>query len=133
MLLVAPVQASRRKNIPDNYHDLAQREKLYWQRSDIPAVTHIDFSSRIQTVHQETNLPFWKLIQSLKKQTTYGLVLNTSFNVRGEPIVCSPYDAYRCFMQTEMDYLVIQNFLFCKTDQPDWKNKEKWATRFKLD
>ena len=133
MLLVAPVLESRRKTVPDNYHDLSQREKLYWQRSDIPAVTHIDFSSRIQTVHEDTNPRFSRLLLAFKKQTDYGLLLNTSFNVRGEPIVCTPFDAYRCFMQTEMDYLVINNFMFCKTEQPDWEQKEKWATRFKLD
>ncbi len=133
MLLVAPVLASRRKVIPDNYHDLSQREKLYWQRSDIPAVTHIDFSSRIQTVHEETNPRFKKLLLAFKKQTNYGLLLNTSFNVRGEPIVCTPHDAYRCFMQTEMDYLVINDFMFCKKEQPDSERKEKWAARFKLD
>jgi carbamoyltransferase len=106
---------------------------LYFKRSDIQSVTHLDFSARIQTVHKETNPRYWGLINAFKQQTGYGVVVNTSFNVRGEPIVCTPEDAYRCFMSTEMDYLVINDFLFCKTEQPEWQNKEKWKRTFKLD
>ena len=103
------------------------------KRSDVQSITHLDFSARIQTVHKETNPKYWKLINEFKKQTGIGLVVNTSFNVRGEPIVCSPYDAYRCFMSTEMDYLVINNFVFSKKEQLDWKNREKWRIKFKMD
>jgi carbamoyltransferase len=133
MLLVAPVKKDRRNKLPDNYHDLPLWDKLYHKRSDVQSITHLDFSARIQTVHKETNPRFWGLINAFKKLTGYGLVVNTSFNVRGEPIVCSPIDAYRCFMSTEMDYLVINDFVFCKTEQPDWENKEKWMIKFKMD
>ncbi len=133
MLLVHPVAEGRRKELPTNYSQLPLKEKLYHLRSDIPSITHIDFSARIQTVHQETNPRYWKLISEFKKQTGYGLVVNTSFNVRGEPIVCSPEDSYRCFMRTEMDYLVIGDFVFHKENQPDWKEKDNWQKEFVLD
>jgi carbamoyltransferase len=133
MLIIAPVRKKRRTTLPENYHDMPFWDKLYYSRSDIQSVTHLDFSARIQTVHQETNLRYWELINSFKEQTGYGLLVNTSFNVRGEPIVCTPYDAYRCFMSTEMDYLVINDYLFVKTEQPDWQNKEKWLVKFKMD
>lgn len=133
MLFVAPVNEERRKQLPEGYHDMPLWDKLYHERSDVQSVTHLDFSARIQTVHEETNPRYWQLINAFKKETGYGLVVNTSFNVRGEPIVCTPYDAYRCFMSTEMDYLVINNYLYCKTDQPDWENREKWRVRFKMD
>jgi carbamoyltransferase len=133
MLLVAPVQEERREKLPNNYENLPLWERLYFKRSDIQSVTHLDFSARIQTVHKETNPRYWGLINAFKQQTGYGVVVNTSFNVRGEPIVCTPEDAYRCFMSTEMDYLVINDFLFCKTEQPEWQNKEKWKRTFKLD
>jgi len=133
MLLVQPIVESRRKTLPASYDELTLKEKLYFIRSDIPAVTHIDFSARIQTVHKETNPRFWHLINEFKRQTGYGLVVNTSFNVRGEPIVCSPEDAYRCFMRTEMDYLVLNDFLFNKTNQPEWKETDSWKEEFLLD
>ncbi len=133
MLMVAPVKEKRRKKLPDNYHSLSLWEKLYFERSDIQSITHSDFSARIQTVHKETNPRYWELINTFYEQTDCGLIINTSFNVRGEPIVCTPYDAYRCFMSTEMDYLVINDFVYCKTEQPDWKNKEKWMVKFKMD
>ena len=100
-------------------NELEQVEQSYL-RSDIPAVTHIDFSARIQTVHKETNEKYWQLLNAFKEKTGYGVILNTSFNVRGEPIVCTPEDAYRCFMRTQMDYLVLENRLFKKSDQPEW-------------
>jgi carbamoyltransferase len=84
-------------------------------------------------VHKDTNPRYWELINEFGNLTGYGLVVNTSFNVRGEPIVCTPYDAYRCFMSTEMDYLVMGDFVYCKTEQPDWRNKEKWAVDFRMD
>jgi carbamoyltransferase len=133
MLLVHNVQEKRRKQLPDNYRSLPLMEKLYYLRSDLPSITHIDFSARIQTVHKETNPRYWTLIDQFKQQTGYGLVVNTSFNVRGEPIVCTPEDAYKCLMRTEMDFLVIGNFIFDKKDQPEWTEKDDWKEEFKLD
>lgn len=133
MLLTAPVKENRRNKLPDNYHDLPFWEKLYYKRSDVPAITHLDFSGRIQTVRKETNPRYWELINAFKNMTGCGLIINTSFNVRGEPIVCTPHDAYRCFMSTEMDYLVINDFVYCKKEQPDWQNKEKWVVKFRTD
>lgn len=133
MLLVHNVQEKRRKELPDNYRSLPLMEKLYYLRSDLPSITHIDFSARIQTVHKETNPRYWTLIDQFKQQTGYGLVVNTSFNVRGEPIVCTPEDAYKCLMRTEMDFLVIGNFIFDKKDQPEWTEKDDWKDEFKLD
>ncbi|MBD80510.1 MAG: hypothetical protein CL840_16455 [Crocinitomicaceae bacterium] len=133
MLLVAPVKESRRKSMADNYMNLPFWDRLYTERSDIQSVTHVDFSARIQSVSKQTNERYWNLISEFEKQTGYGLLVNTSFNVRGEPVVCTPYDAYRCFMSTEMDYLVIGDYLYEKTKQPDWQNKEKWRVVFKKD
>ncbi len=133
MLLVQPVVKERRKPLPNGYDSFSLKDKLYHLRSDMPAITHIDFSARIQTVHKETNPAYYELVQEFKKLTGYGVVVNTSFNVRGEPIICTPEDAYRCFMRTEMDYLVIENFLFRKTEQPEWKEKDNWQKEFTLD
>ncbi|MCX6352950.1 MAG: carbamoyltransferase [Bacteroidetes bacterium] len=133
MLLVKPVVKSRRKTLPDNYNQLNLRDKLYHVRSDMPSITHIDFSARIQTVHKETNPAYWELINAFKKRTGYGVIVNTSFNVRGEPIVYTPEDAYRCFMRTEMDYLVVGNYIFNKKDQPEWMEKDNWKEEFVLD
>lgn len=133
MLVVAPVKESRRLKLPDNYNDLPLWERLYHQRSDLQSITHLDFSARVQSVYKETNPRYHALIQEFKSQTSYGLVVNTSFNVRGEPIVCTPYDAFRCFMSTEMDYLVVGDFVYTKTEQEDWENKEKWMVKFKMD
>ena len=117
----------------ENYHELEMYDRLYHLRSDIPAITHVDFSARIQTVHPETNPRYHQLIKAFKKITGYGVIVNTSFNVRGEPIVCTPEDSYRCFMRTEMDYLVINDFLFAKQDQPYWEKDESWQQEFALD
>ena len=133
MLLVAPVNDSIKKQLPENYYNLSLWDRLYTERSKLQSITHLDFSARVQTVHQNTNKRYWQLINEFKKITGYGIVVNTSFNVRGEPIVCSPYDAYRCFMSTEMDYLVINNFVYKKTQQLNWQNKEKWRIKFKMD
>jgi carbamoyltransferase len=133
MLLIADVNEERRKKLPDNYQELDLWEKLYFERSDVQSITHLDFSARIQTVHKETNPKYWQVINTFKEKTGYGIVVNTSFNVRGEPIVCTPEDAYKCFMRTEMDYLVVNNFILKKTEQPDWENREKWMEKFKLD
>jgi len=129
MLLVHPVRENLRNNLPKNYHELTLREKLAVERSSLPAITHIDFSARIQTVHKETNPRYWNLINEFKKQTGCGVLVNTSFNVRGEPIVCTPEDAYRCFMSTEMDILVIENFIFDKEAQPEFYD----VTQFEKD
>ena len=133
MLLVAPVQESRRTEVPQNYNSLPLYERLYHLRSDVPSITHVDFSARIQSVSKETNPRYWQLIDTFRKKTGYGVVVNTSFNVRGEPIVCTPGDGYRCFMRTEMDYLVMGNYLFDKKSQPDWDKKDIWKEEFKLD
>jgi carbamoyltransferase len=133
MLIVSPVKEKRRAILPTQFHDMPLWDKLYYKRSDIQSITHLDFSARIQTVHQDTNPRYWSLIHAFKQQTGFGLVVNTSFNVRGEPIVCTPFDAYRCFMSTEMDYLVINDFVYAKTEQPDHDNREKWHVKFKMD
>ncbi len=133
MLLLAQVKKERLKSLPGNYFHFPLMERLYIERSDIPAVTHIDLSARVQTVHRDTNPRYWQLIETFRKNTGYGIIVNTSFNVRGEPIVCSPDDAYRCFMRTEMDYLVINDYLFVKTEQPEWAEKDNWREQFKPD
>jgi carbamoyltransferase len=133
MLLIADVKECRRKKLPDNFNELDLWEKLYHVRSDVQSVTHLDFSARIQTVHKETNPRYWQLINTFREKTGYGIVINTSFNVRGEPIVCTPEDAYKCFMRTEMDYLVVNDFILKKTEQPDWENRERWMEKFKMD
>ena len=119
--------------MPENYNSLPLKDKLYYSRSSLPSITHIDFSARIQTVHKETNPRYWNLINAFKKKTGIAMVVNTSFNVRGEPIVCTPSDAYKCLMRTEMDYLVIGNFVFDKKKQPVWKEDKKWQTEYQLD
>jgi len=133
MLMVADVNDSRKAKVPDNYYDLPLMERLYVNRSDMPSITHVDFSARIQSVHAETNERYHTLIKKFKERTGYGVIVNTSFNVRGEPIVCTPDDAYRCFMRTEMDYLIVGDYLFSKTEQPAWDKKDNWQEEFKLD
>lgn len=133
MLLVADVREELRNKIPDNYYELSLRDRLYFKRSEIPAITHIDFSARIQSVNKETNPRYWGLINKFKEKTGYGIIVNTSFNVRGEPIVCTPEDAYRCFMRTEMDYLVMNNYIFNKKEQPEWNKNDNWQIDFVLD
>lgn len=123
MLLVLPVSPERCNQLPEGYHQSDLYSRLYFERSDVPAITHIDFSARVQTVSKTTNERFWKVINEFKKLTGYGIVINTSFNVRGEPIVESPVDALRCFMNTEIDYLVLNNYLFDKTQMGDVKTK----------
>lgn len=133
MLLVHPVKNSHRTHEPQGYGDLPLLEKLYHKRSDIPAVTHIDYSARIQTVHKETNPLFHKLIGHFEFITGYPLLINTSFNVRGEPIVCTPEDAFICFMRTEMDYLVMGNFILAKNEQKNVKELPKFDFLDSLD
>lgn len=129
MLLVAPVREGRRKLLPDGFADFDVAAKLACARSDIQAVTHIDYSSRIQTVDRETNPVFWELLHAFKEQTGQGILVNTSFNIRGEPIVCTPFDAYRCFMSTELDFLVINKYVFTKTEQPGRNDQESWRRK----
>jgi carbamoyltransferase len=133
MLLVAPVKSERSSPLPEDYWELPLRERLYHRRSDIPAVTHVDFSARIHTVAREINERYWELLQAFKEQTGCPVLVNTSFNVRGEPIVCTPEDAYRCFMRTEMDYLVMGDCLFDKQLQPPWKESREWERDYVLD
>ncbi len=132
MLLVAQVQGSRCIG-RENAHLLSIRERINQVRSDIPAITHVDYSARVQTVTRETNPRYYDLIKAFKDLTGYGVIINTSFNVRGEPIVCTPEDAYRCFMRTEMDYLVLGDCLLAKSNQPEWKDKADWRNDYKLD
>jgi carbamoyltransferase len=133
MLLVAPIRAEKRIPAPNDYHEKGLYERLYFLRSDIPSITHIDYSARIQSVSKDVNPRYWQLIREFKTLTGYGVVVNTSFNVRGEPIVCTPQDAYRCFMRTEMDYLVMGNYMLDKRDQPKFTEEADWKTEFKLD
>lgn len=133
MLLVAPIREDKQIPLPEGYHERPLYDRLYFLRSDLPSVTHIDYSARIQSVRRETNPRYWELINEFKKLTGYGVIVNTSFNVRGEPIVCTPEDAYRCFMRTEMDYLVVGNYLLDKKEQPALAEKGDWRKEFKLD
>ena len=133
MLMVAPVTKDIRISMTEDQDKLFGIEKLNVPRSELPAITHVDYSARIQTIHPETNPRYYELISAFKERTGCGVVVNTSFNVRGEPIVCTPEDAYRCFMRTEMDYLVIENFLLSKPDQPEVQKDESWMKEFELD
>ena len=133
MLLVAPVNQKKLVAMTPEQEQLFGIEKLNIPRSDIPAVTHVDYSARVQTVHPETNPRFHKLIKCFEEQTGCPVLINTSFNVRGEPIVYTPEDAYRCFMRTGMDYLVMENILLAKTDQPEQEQDDSWKDEFELD
>lgn len=117
MLIVKKIKPSIKLELPKNYYNLNYWEKLYTKRSKLQSITHVDFSARIQTVSKDINPRYWTLINEFKKLTGVGVLVNTSFNVRGEPIVNSPEDAFKCFMNTEMDYLVIENFLYSKKNQ----------------
>lgn len=133
MLIVAPVKASKRTLMSDEQAKLFGIDKLNVPRSEIPAVTHVDYSARLQTVHPETNPRFYNLLDTFEQKTGCPVLVNTSFNVRGEPIVNTPEDAYRCFMRTEMDFLVLENFLIDKTQQPNWQESADWKQEFELD
>ena len=133
MLLVAPVVETRRTTMTAEQQGLWGVELLHVPRSDIPAITHVDYSARIQTVQAETNPPYYKLLKAFEAKTNYGVLVNTSFNVRGEPIVCTPEDAYRCFMRTEMDMLVLENCLLEKVEQKPWVEQTDWREEFALD
>ena len=133
MLLVADVKKERQKKMSDEENKLFGIDKLNIIRSDIPAVTHVDYSARIQSVNKDTNPLYHKLISEFDKKYGCGVIINTSFNVRGEPIVCSPEEAYTCFMRTEMDYLVLGNFILDKKEQPELKDDKDWKKEFELD
>ena len=107
--------------------------RLKQRRSDIPAVTHIDYSARVQTVDQETKPDYYRLIQEFEKLTGCPVIVNTSFNVRGEPIVCTPQDAYQCFMRTQMDVLVLENCVLLREEQPEWYEEIDWREVYELD
>ena len=133
MLLVADVQKARQKRMTEAEAGLFGIDKLNVLRSDIPAVTHVDYSARVQTVHRETNPVFYDTLARLDKDHGSAVVVNTSFNVRGEPIVCTPSDAFQCFMRTKMDYLVMGNYLLDKTKQKELENDVDWQSEFELD
>lgn len=133
MLLVAPVQERRRLPFDPGQRDLWGIDLLNVPRSEIPAVTHIDYSARVQTVHKETNPRYYRLLKAFAGKTGCPVLVNTSFNVRGEPIVCTPEDAYRCFMRTEMDLLVLENCVLRKEDQKPLKEDSDWRKEFALD
>ena len=133
MLIVAPVKAGLRTPLTPEQEALFGIEKLHVPRSELPAITHVDYSARIQTVHEDTNPRFAALLRAFEERTGCPVLVNTSFNVRGEPIVGSPEDAYRCFMRTEMDYLVIEDFLLDKREQPKWQETGDWRQEFELD
>jgi carbamoyltransferase len=133
MLLVAPVKEERQIPMGPEAQELWGIDKLNVPRSDIPAVTHVDYSARIQTVDGTWNQDYHDLIKEFERQTGCGVLVNTSFNVRGEPIVCTPADAYRCFMRTNMDYLVLGPFLLSKTAQEAYEEEVDWKHEFQLD
>ena len=133
MLLVAGVKEDKRKKMTKEQEQLFGIDKLNVTRSDIPAVTHVDYSARVQTVSKERNKKFYRLIKSFEQKTGCPVVINTSFNVRGEPIVCTPEDAYRCFMRTEMDFLVLEDYLIDKKSQRNFKEDKSWQKEFGLD
>ena len=133
MLLVAEVKKERQKQMEDEEKQLFGIDKLNVTRSDIPAVTHIDYSARIQTVHESTNKLYYGLIKKFDEEYDCAVIINTSFNVRGEPIVCTPEDAYKCFMRTQMDYLIMGNYLLDKQDQKELKEEKDWRKEFQLD
>jgi carbamoyltransferase len=133
MLIVAPVCENLRIPMSEEQQSLFGINKLNVKRSELPAITHVDYSARVQTVHAETNPRYHALIKAFDARTGCGVVVNTSFNVRGEPIVATPSDAYRCFMRTEMDYLIVDDFILAKADQPEWEKDESWQEEFELD
>ena len=131
MLLVTDI--SKNQRIPLKKKNLFGIDKLNQVRSKLPAITHVDYSARIQTVHEQTNKRYYELIESFYNKTGSPVLINTSFNVRGEPIVCSIKDAYTCFMRTDMDVLVLNDFILIKKDQPNFEDKEKWQKNYALD
>ncbi|WP_041916416.1 carbamoyltransferase family protein [Desulfocapsa sulfexigens] len=132
MLIVADVRKERCLEVEGD-NTVVFEEQINQLRSDIPAITHVDYSARIQTVSPKTNKPYYDIIKAFDELTGYGVIINTSFNVRGEPIVCTPEDAYRCFMRTEMDCLVLGSFLLEKSEQPEFVDNANWRNEYQLD
>ena len=133
MLLVAAVREELRVPEPAGADERFGIDRMNLPRSSIPAVTHVDFSARVQTVTPEDNRPFYDLLKAFEARTGCGVLINTSFNVRGEPIVCRPEEAYTCFMRTDLDYLVAGNFLLDKREQPKKEADQRWMKEFALD
>ena len=133
MLMVAPVREEKRISMTEEQKKLFGIEKLNVPRSEVPAVTHVDYSARLQTVDGNYNKKYYRVIKRFYEKTGCPIIVNTSFNVRGEPIVCTPEEAYKCFMRTEMDVLVLENFVIYKTDQPQFEDKDDWKNKYKLD
>jgi carbamoyltransferase len=133
MLLVAPVREEHRLPLLGDEASLDIHDWVNRPRSDVPAITHVDYSARVQTVSPDTQPRYHALIESFEALTGCPLLINTSFNIRGEPIVCTPEDAYRCFMRTDMDYLILGSFLLAKSDQETWMEVGNWKMEFKLD
>ena len=133
MLMVAKVVPSRRRPMTEQERTLWGIEKLNVPRSEVPAITHVDYSARIQTVRRDVAPLYWEIIEAFRQKTGCPVIVNTSFNVRGEPIVCTPEDAYRCFMRTEMDALVLEDYVLVKADQPPFEDDEEWRQTFQLD
>jgi carbamoyltransferase len=133
MLLVADVLPSRRLPVPEDARSLWGIERLNVPRSTVPAITHVDYSARVQTVRRETNPLYYDIIDAFHRRTGCPVIVNTSFNVRGEPIVCTPEDAFRCFMRTDMDVLVLENFVLVKDEQAPVARDESWRQEFVLD
>ncbi len=133
MLLVADVKRERQRKMTEAEAARFGIDKLNAVRSEVPAVTHVDYSARVQTVHQETNPRYHALIRTFQQKTGCPVLVNTSFNVRGEPIVCTPQDAYRCFMRTEMDLLVLEDCILEKAAQPQLEGDTDWRKEYELD
>ena len=136
MLLVAPVREERRRSMDLTAFEAGDDDMLKivsQARSDLPAITHVDYTARIQTVDGHYNPEFYRVINEFKALTGVGVVVNTSFNVRGEPIVCSPRDAYRCFMRTGMDLLALEECLLWKSQQPKFEDSEDWMSEYEID
>lgn len=133
MLLVAPIRKERRREMTDEQKSFFGIEKLNVPRSDIPAITHVDYSARIQTIDRKHHPRYHALVSKFREKTGYGVIINTSFNVRGEPIVCTPEDAYLCFMRTEMDMLVLEDIILFKEEQPELKEVKDWRKIYELD
>lgn len=133
MLLVAQIRDDLRRPLSREQQNLFGIDKLNLVKSDLPAVTHVDYSARVQTVDPGRNGRYYRIIKAFEERTGCGVVINTSFNIRGEPIVCRPEEAYRTFMFTDMDALVLENQLLLKEDQPEMPGADEYKREFKLD
>ena len=134
MLYVAEIKEQYR-NQSNDQNDISEDliSEINKSRSTLPAITHVDYSARLQTISRKYNQRLYEVIGKFKEKTGIGVLVNTSFNVRGEPIVCTPWDAYKCFMRTDIDTLVVGDYLFHKEEQPEWHEKENWMDIYELD